>query len=359
MAFFATQTRKSLKEKLDSYVIDRAFITATFYGTSGGRPTIRTETVSPSRLADWLNSLPPNRGRLWLDVVGYDEDAHAILAQALGMEVDDICAALLFQPPKLSIVEGALGPRANLILHTMSMSMSPIADKSRSIIQYLPWPLAGCLAGIFGVELFSGGGDLLETKKLIPKNEIASSPPAISLEQTAVIVVDDRTVVTLRAPAFDGEEDNAKYKSAAVVPVDDALANDKSVIRAAYEDVRAQMAANEPSVTHLFGSSVKGLAVVLVVRNNARFGRGVRRGSSPRAELQPPALTPLSPFLPLTSLSAGHHPRAQLRPPRQPPGLGRGPDEGHPQVPRVAAHAAPRGHRRAQLELQARAPAPR
>jgi hypothetical protein len=304
MAFFATQTRKSLKEKLDSYVIDRAFITATFYGTSGGRPTIRTETVSPSRLADWLNSLPPNRGRLWLDVVGYDEDAHAILAQALGMEVDDICAALLFQHPKLAIVEGALGPRANLILHTMSMSTSPLADKSRSIIQYLPWPLAGCLAGIFGVELFSGGGDLLEMKKLIPKNEITSSPPAISLEQTAVIVVDDRTVVTLRAPAFDGEEDNAKYKSAAVVPVDDALANDNSVIRAAYEDVRAQMAANEPSVTHLFGSSVKGLAVVLVVRNNARFWEGCSKGiiAPPRAPtLNSPALTPLSPFLPLTS----------------------------------------------------------
>jgi hypothetical protein len=273
MSFFATQTRQTLKEKLDSYVIDRAFITATFYGTSGGRPTIRTETVAPSRLADWLNSLPPNRGRLWLDVVGYDEDAHAILAQALGMEVDDICAALLFQHPKLAIVDGPLGPRANLILHTMSISTSPLADKRRSIIECCPSPIARCLAAIFGVEL-AEEGNLLDVKKLIPKEQITESPPAISLEQAAVIVVDDRTIVTLRAPAFDGEEDNTKYKSAAVVPVDDALANDNSVIRAAYDDVRSQMAANAASVTHLFGSSVKGLAVVLVVRSRGEEEEG-------------------------------------------------------------------------------------
>lgn len=67
------------------------------------------------------------------------------------------------------------------------------------------------------------------------------SPPAISLEQAALIVVDERTIVTLRAPAFDGDEDNTKFKTAAVVPVEDTLANDTSVIRSIYDDIRSQV----------------------------------------------------------------------------------------------------------------------
>jgi len=263
MAFFSTQDRISLRSKLDSYVIERAFITATFYGTAGGRPTIRTEIVQPARLRDWLNALPPNRGRLWLDVVGYDSDAHSVLAEALGMEADDICAALLFQQPKLAIVNGPLGPRANCILHTMSISVSPLIDKSQSwIAKCCPSIIARCLAAILGIEL--GGDDLLDNKILLPKNNITSTPPAISLEQAAIIVVDERTVVSLRAPAFDGEGDNTKFKEASVSAADDELANDDSVIRRIYNDVRTQMAENSPAVAHLFTSSVKGLAVVLM-----------------------------------------------------------------------------------------------
>jgi hypothetical protein len=278
MAFFATQTRGSLKEKLDSYVIERAFITATFYGTSGGKPTIRTEIVPPARLRDWLNSLPANRGRLWLDVVGYDSDAHAVLAEALGMEADDICAALLFQEPKLDIVQGALGPRANCVLHTMSISVEPLAVKARSWVQVFPRPIAACLAGIFGIEL--PGDSLLDNRRLIGKDVITTSPPAISLEQAGIVVVDERTVVTLRAPAFDGDSDNSIFKEAAHDPADDALANDNSVIRAVYDSVRAQMAGNSPSTAHLFTASVKGLAVVLMVsvvcmRTAARGGKEV------------------------------------------------------------------------------------
>lgn len=262
MAFFSTQDRVSLRTKLDSYVIERAFITATFYGTAGGRPTIRTEIVQPSRLRDWLNALPPNRGRLWLDVVGYDSDAHAVLAEALGMEADDICAALLFQQPKLAIVNGPLGPRATCVLHTMSISVSPLLDKARPwIAKCCPSLIARFLAAIIGIDL--GGDGILDNKILIPKQMITETPPAISLEQAAIIVVDERTVVSLRAPAFDGDGDNTKFKEAAASSADDALANDDSVIRRIYNDVREQMQENSPAVAHLFTSSVKGLAVVL------------------------------------------------------------------------------------------------
>lgn len=172
MGFFNRVNRAQLKQKLDSYVIERAFITATFYGTAGGKPTIRTEIVSPSRLRDWLNSLPPNRGRLWLDVVGYDSDAHAVLAEALGMECDDVCANLLFQQPTLAITAGPLGPRANIILHSMSISVQPIVSKPKPLITtVLPGPIGRCCARVAGIE--TDDDELLGHKMLIPKAAIS------------------------------------------------------------------------------------------------------------------------------------------------------------------------------------------
>jgi len=298
LSYFNGKTREQMERDLKSYVVARTLVTATWYGDDGGR-AISTEFVQGKDLRAWMAALPEGRGRLWLDLTGYDAECFGALAEALGKPEHELVDAVLIGDARVGLARGPHGPRAEIVLHSRELSVSPIRPVPRSIASYMP----GSLRSIFEVLLGSDGKEdgILGNQDLVSRTAITEQMPAISLEQAAMIIVDEKTLVTLRLPAF-GVERNLTHlrvapaddgsgiggagagagagSSASVAPAaaehqgatavkasfastTDPLAHDPSVIRRCYDRVRQDMARAKPTVTHLFGSSAKALAITL------------------------------------------------------------------------------------------------
>jgi len=355
LGFFESSGRAQIKASLDSYIVGRCCCTATFYGLSAaGRPTMRTEVFDGQHLRAWMAALPANRGRLWLDVVGFSAESYALLAAAIATDPHDLMDALLVQDAKLEIITSGEGAaqrvHTEIILHTRELSESALSTKSPSA---LPWGLrqAADLLDCCSGDGYVAGASSLQNKRIVSRQELADKPPAISLEQAVIKILDDSTIITLRLPAFGPEKDlkhlrepppppaaavgvtaNARASAnasasasvspdpagagaaaatpsgAAAAPAlwrisstdshfsdppatftrglsSDSLSSDNpspvydgeaagrgadqlncdpSAIRRVYEQLRRDMAAAEPTVAHLFNSSVKGLAIAIV-----------------------------------------------------------------------------------------------
>ena len=320
LSYFNNKTRAQMERDLNSYVVARSLVTATWYGAEGDERTITTEFVQGKDLRAWMAALPEGRGRLWLDVNGYDADCFGALAEALGKPEHEIIDAVLVGDARVDLVQGPSGPRAEIVLHTRELSVSPIRAVPRAIATYMPGPLRT----IFEVLLGSDGKEdgILGNMDLVSRTAITEQMPAISLEQAAMIIVDEKTLLTLRLPAFGDEADLAHLRaappgqsaaaasaaasasaaaavaggsaSASVAPdasahpasvvarfasTEDPLAHDPSVIRRVYERVRQDMARSRPTATHLFSSSAKALAIALtdaILQQNHQLRDGLQ-----------------------------------------------------------------------------------
>ena len=276
---------------LESYVVNRSLVTATWYGEKDGRPFVTTEYVAGSDLRRWMAALPESRGRLWLDVCGYDSECFTALADALGKPVHELMDDVLMQDARFDLVLSAKNaPSAELILHSRELSLSPIVPVPASLGSYFPPPLRGVVNWIVGHKEEDDG--ILAASDLLPRKDIVDTAPAISLEQLSMIIADEKTLVTLRLPAFKDAESDLEYlrspppvvaasSEASVYPVlahpglassrvtvnfaesADPLAHDPSLIRRCFDQVRLSMALNSPTVEHAFKSSAKALAIVI------------------------------------------------------------------------------------------------
>ena len=304
LTYFNSKTRAEMERDINSYVVSRSLITATWYGADdaaatggigagggagaggGGARTLTTEFVQGKDLRAWMAALPEGRGRLWLDVNGYDAECFGVLAEALGKPEHELVDAVLIGDARVDLAQGPSGPRAEVVLHTRELSVSPIRSVPRAFATYMPGPLRTLFEMLLGSDGEEDG--ILGNMDLVSRTAITEQMPAISLEQAAMIVVDEKTLVTLRLPAFGSEADLAHLRaapaasgsvSARVAPdpaahhaaavaasfasTEDPLAHDPSVIRRCYERVRQDMARAKPTVTHLFNSSAKALAITL------------------------------------------------------------------------------------------------
>ena len=276
---------------LESYVVNRSLVTATWYGEKDGRPFVTTEYVAGSDLRRWMAALPESRGRLWLDVCGYDSECFTALADALGKPVHELMDDVLMQDARFDLVSTeSRAPSAELILHSRELSLSPIVPVPASLGSYFPPPLRGVVNWIVGHKEEDDG--ILAASDLLPRKDIVDTAPAISLEQLSMIIADEKTLVTLRLPAFKDAESDLEYlrspppvvaasSEASVYPVlahpglassrvtvnfaesADPLAHDPSLIRRCFDQVRLSMALNSPTVEHAFKSSAKALAIVI------------------------------------------------------------------------------------------------
>jgi hypothetical protein len=265
LAFFSGNiTRKSLQERLESYVISRACIKATFFGNRNGKPFVETQDVDPKDLSEVFSRLSSYKKngaqqvKLWLDVVGFDDGVHSELARLIGISSDEMREAMLVQEPTVSVIQGNWGPRAMVICHTQSASCSPLRRKSRGIVDFLPYPLSAMYTVITGAVP-------KDTEvEIVPNKIITRNQPSISLEQASLLVVDDTTLITLRVPNFKAGYDSSRFRTATSSLDQDPLMNDGSILNDAYSEVREQMREVSPYVEHIFDGTVKSLAVTLV-----------------------------------------------------------------------------------------------
>ena len=291
LSYFNSKTRAEMEADLNSYVVARSLVTATWYGpdASGGN-TISTEFVQGKDLRAWMAALPEGRGRLWLDVTGYDAECYAVLEEALGKPAHDLSDSVLIGDARVELSRGPNGARAELSLHTRELSVAPIRPVPPAIASYFPRAMKPLLTTLLGSDGQEDG--ILGDKDLVSREAITEQMPAISLEQATMIVVDEKTLITLRLLAEGGEADLSHLRSppaasgpggasASVAPESadaprsaasvkarfastaDPLAHDPSVIRRCYDRVRQDMARAKPTATHLFTSSAKALAISL------------------------------------------------------------------------------------------------
>lgn len=264
LAFFSGNiSRASLKERLNSYTIGRACIKATIYGTLNGKPFVETEDIDPKDLQGVLSKLNTFRKqgephpKLWLDVVGFDEKAHSKLAHMIGISADELRETVLLQDPTVSAIPGH-SSRTRIICHTQTASCSPLRRTRRGIVDLLPFPLSTVYS------IITGAVQKACDVEIVPNAVITRNQPSISIEQASIIVADDSTVVTLRVPNFRPGEDSTRFRTATALPEQDSLMNDGSILNDAYNEIREQMNHASPYVEHIFESSIKDLAIIIV-----------------------------------------------------------------------------------------------
>lgn len=263
LAFFTGNiSRASLKERLNSYIIGRACIKATIYGSLHGKPFVETEDIDPKDLQGVSSKLNTFRKqgephpKLWLDVVGYDAKTHSQLAQMIGISADELRDTVLLQDPTVSVVGHS--SRTRIICHTQTASCSPLRRTRRGIVDLLPFPLSTVYS------IITGAVQKACDVEIVPNAVITRNQPSISIEQASIIVVDDSTVVTLRVPNFRPGEDSTRFRTATALPEQDPMINDGSMLNDAYDFIREQMRNASPYVEHIFDGSIKDLAVVIV-----------------------------------------------------------------------------------------------
>lgn len=292
LAYFIKADMDKMRHDIDGYVVTRTLITATYYGMdSDGKPYLNTEHIQGSDLLKWMVALPENRGKMWLDVVGFDPDTYILFAQALGVDEHSLMDSVLMQDAKLVVHRGRFGPKAEIILHTRELSVSPLMDVAPSIKSRFTGILRDVIGWLLGED---DEAEILENKEIIPRTQLLDASPAISLEQSVIVVADDKTLLTFRMPAFNGdEEDLSHFRSippqptksshtfvttskAKVAPEPfspkviatlsetvDPLDNDPSLLRKTYQGLRTDMINLKPTVSHLFSSSAKSLAIAI------------------------------------------------------------------------------------------------
>ena len=291
LAYFLKADSDKMRHDIDGYVVTRTLITVTHYGLdSDGKPYLNTEHVQGSDLLKWMVALPENRGRMWLDVVGFDPDTFLLFAQALGVDEHSLMDSVLMQDAKLAVHRGRFGPKAEIILHTRELSVSPLMDIAPSIKSRFSGVLRDIVGWILGED---DEAEILENKEIIPRSQLLDASPAISLEQSVIIVADDKTLITFRMPAFEGsEEDLSHFRtlpppptksthtfvtsssrvapepsspkvSASLSETSDPLDNDPSLLRKTYQQLRTDMISLRPTMSHLFSSSAKSLAIAI------------------------------------------------------------------------------------------------
>ena len=94
---------------------------------------------------------PPGRHVLWLDVVGYDKETAAALAEGLGLSPAALCDALcpgetraeLLLPQDAAAAAGGGrgsgdGRGAALAVHSMRLSVDPVKTRRRPCLERLP-----------------------------------------------------------------------------------------------------------------------------------------------------------------------------------------------------------------------------
>ena len=273
MAFMGTTSRDALRARLDGYVVDRCFVKATIWGRKGGANFAATEVVQPALLKEWLGTNLRGAGkRVWLDVCGFNPASFQHIADAIGVTLTELTNCSLFQEPSLAILPKVEGKsprtyaglereaRARFVMHLLTPSTNPLQDRDFSMYDYMPSALAELVSIVTGYEILEPS----DRTTIVGYSAISRFPPAISVEQIAMLCVNERTIVTLHAPAFDAaESDLSRLTVSNDNPDEDPLCNDGSVLYGLLNNLREQLSEGSPAVGHLFKGSAKGLAVVI------------------------------------------------------------------------------------------------
>ena len=273
MAFMGTTSRDALRERLSGYVIDRCFIKATIWGRKGGANFVATEVVQPALLKEWLGTNLRGAGkRVWLDVCGFSTASFQLIADAIGVSLAELTNCSLFQEPNLVMLPKVEGKgartyaglereaRARFVVHLLTASTNPLRERDFSAFDYMPGPIAELVSMITGYEILPPN----DRTTIVGYSQIAAFPPAISVEQVAMLCINERTIVTLHAPAFDAAETElSRFTVSRDIPDEDPLCNDGSVLFGLFTSLREQLVEGSPAVAHLFKGSAKGLAVVI------------------------------------------------------------------------------------------------
>ena len=273
MSFMGNTTRDALRERLGGYAVDRCFVKATIWGRKGGANFVATEVVQPALLKEWLGTNLRGAGkRVWLDVCGFSSASYQLIADAVGVSMTELTSCGLLQAPNLAVLPKAEGKgsrtfaglereaRARFVMHLLTPSTSPLQQREFSLYDFMPDAMAQAVSVISGFEILEASA----RTQLVGYGAISRYPPAISVEQLAMLCVNDRCIVSVHAPAFDPEEtDLSRLAVAHELPEEDPLNNDGSVLYGLLASVREQLSEGSPSMAHLFKGSAKGLAVVI------------------------------------------------------------------------------------------------
>jgi len=280
MAFMGNTSRDALRERLNGYVVGRCFVKATIWGRKGSANFSSTEVVQPAQLREWLGANLRGVGkRVWLDVCGFDAASYQVIADAVGVSLTELTTCSLFQAPGLAMLpkleaggkssSSSLSrtfagvereARARFVMHLLTPSTNPLVGRDFSAYDYMPAALAELVSAVTGYEILEPS----DRTTIVGYSSISSAPPAISVEQVAMLCVNERTILTLHAPVFDAAEpDLSRLRAGGGDPDEDPLCNDGSGLYSLFNGLREQLAESSPAVGHLFKGSAKGLAVVI------------------------------------------------------------------------------------------------
>ena len=293
LSFMSNESRDSLKAKLCSWSLQYTYLRATRYHTRGALNVevadIPTDCIE-SFVADALSA--SNLHTSWLDVVGYDRHTFTLLARALGLTHDELADTLLFSEPRCTTLDGLHACAVSLTVHHAKLSIEPVPVKSGSMLPRQLQPLAELLVGSDIVR----APKILRSRRLADKDAVSGI--VVSLEQSGLLVVSERLIVTFRLPCveavaaqlapFKASLDTSPAAKPAWASFRDAgagrsaspFASDASSVRARFDRLRrwlpgskvhAVVREHDPSPKHLrrsvggqFNGDAKFLAVLLV-----------------------------------------------------------------------------------------------
>eukprot|EP00291_Cryptomonas_curvata_P019728 CAMPEP_0172176098 /NCGR_PEP_ID=MMETSP1050-20130122/14607_1 /TAXON_ID=233186 /ORGANISM="Cryptomonas curvata, Strain CCAP979/52" /LENGTH=500 /DNA_ID=CAMNT_0012848299 /DNA_START=139 /DNA_END=1637 /DNA_ORIENTATION=- len=293
LSFMGNESRDSLKKKLCSWSLQYTCCRATRYHTRGAL-NVEVADISnaclDSFVSDALSASNPHTS--WLDVVGYDRHTFTVLARALGVTHDELADTLLFSEPRCTTLDGLHACAVSLTVHHAKLSIEPVPVKPRSLFPRQLQPLVKFLVGSDIVR----APKILRSRRLADKDAVSGI--VVSLEQSSLLVVSEKLLVTFRLPCvemlaaqlapFKASLDTnpaakpvwASFHDASAGRSANPFASDASSVRARFDRIRrwlpgskvhAVVREHDPSPKHRrrsaegqFNGDAKFLAVLLV-----------------------------------------------------------------------------------------------
>jgi hypothetical protein len=198
LSFMGNESRSSLKQKLCSWSLQYTYCRATRYNTRGAlnvEVADISNTCLDSFVSDALSASNPHTS--WLDVVGYDHHTFTVLARALGVTQDQLANTLLFSEPRCTTLDCLHACAVSLTVHHAKLSIEPVPVKSGSLF---PRQLQPLVEFLFGSDIVRAP-KILRSRRLADKDAVSGI--VVSLEQSSLLVVNEKLIVTFRLPCVE------------------------------------------------------------------------------------------------------------------------------------------------------------
>jgi len=202
LSFFADKSRDVMVDLLESFRCDKTSINALVYDArdmESANTTIEHWNVSAVRQK--LEEAHEKNKMVWIDILGYDPAVIKILARQFRVSEEDLTDSMVMQEPAIAALKS--NPTVIQIpCYCVEFSSSPLNTAGKE----LPQPLRSCK------HVLCGGSSRARVPAYVRNKALVSNKAALgislSLEPISILLLNDRTVLTIRVPQFNEEDPN-------------------------------------------------------------------------------------------------------------------------------------------------------